>query len=176
MFRVYFSRSSSPDVFCKKGVLENFAKFTGKHPCQSLFFLRLATLLKKRLWHRCFPRNFAKFLRTPPTEHLRWLLRFLTVPKKYCMWMNSNFTGTQSWNKCKHFHLFLILMLKKSEFFNVKLILFMNNFYKHVFRSSPLQMFFKISALKNFTILRIKKRLQHNCFRVRSCHMMLTYW
>ena len=50
-------------------VLENFAKFTGKHLCQSLFFnkvagLRPATLLKKRLWHRCFPVNFAKFLRT----------------------------------------------------------------------------------------------------------------
>ena len=34
-----------------------------------------ATLLKKRLWRRCFPVNFAKFLRTPYfTEHLRWLL------------------------------------------------------------------------------------------------------
>ena len=60
-------RSSRPDVFCKKSVLKNFAKFTGKHLCQSLFFnkiegLRPATLLKKRLWHRCFPANFAKFL------------------------------------------------------------------------------------------------------------------
>ena len=27
--------------------------------------LRPATLLKKRLWHRCFPVNFVKFLRTP---------------------------------------------------------------------------------------------------------------
>ena len=37
--------------------------------------LRPATLLKKRLWHRCFPVDFAKFLRTPLlTEHLRWLL------------------------------------------------------------------------------------------------------
>ena len=27
--------------------------------------LRPATLLKKRLWHRCSPLNFAKFLRTP---------------------------------------------------------------------------------------------------------------
>ena len=26
--------------------------------------LRPATLLKKRIWHRCFPVNFAKFLRT----------------------------------------------------------------------------------------------------------------
>ena len=49
------------------GVLRNFAKFTAKHLCQSLFFnkvagLRVATLLKKRLCHRCFPVNFAKFL------------------------------------------------------------------------------------------------------------------
>ena len=27
--------------------------------------LRPATLLEKSLWHRCFPVNFAKFLRTP---------------------------------------------------------------------------------------------------------------
>ena len=43
----------------KKNVLRNFAKFTGKHLCQSLFFnnfagLRPVTLLEKRLWHRCF--------------------------------------------------------------------------------------------------------------------------
>ena len=52
----------------------------------------------------------------------------------------------------------------------------MNNFYKQILRSNCLQMFFKISALKNFAILRIKMRLQHRCFRVRSSHMMLTYW
>ena len=38
-----------PEVFCKKGILRNFAKFTGKHLCQSLFFnkvtgFRLAAL------------------------------------------------------------------------------------------------------------------------------------
>ena len=32
------AKSSRPDVFCKKGVLRNFAKFTGKHLYQSLFF------------------------------------------------------------------------------------------------------------------------------------------
>ena len=37
--------------------------------------LRSTTLLKKRLWHRCFPVNFVRFLRTPFfIEHLRWLL------------------------------------------------------------------------------------------------------
>ena len=35
---------------------------------------RPTTLLKKSLWHRCFPVNFVKFRRTPfLTEHL-WLL------------------------------------------------------------------------------------------------------
>ena len=73
-------RSSRLKVFCRKGVLRNFAKFTGKQLCQSLFFskvvgLRPATLLRKRFWHRSFPVNFAKFLRTPFfKEHLRWLL------------------------------------------------------------------------------------------------------
>ena len=67
-------------MFYKKIVLRNFAKFTGKHMCRSLFFnkvtgLRPATLLKKRLWHRRFLVNFAKFLGTPfDTENLRWLL------------------------------------------------------------------------------------------------------
>ena len=65
-----------PKVFWKKDVLRNFAKFTGKRLCQGLFFnkvagLRTATLLNKRLWHRCFPASFAKSLRTPSlTEHL----------------------------------------------------------------------------------------------------------
>ena len=64
-------RSSCPEVFHKKAVLRNFAKFTGKYLCQRLFFntvagqARPATLIKKSLWHRCFPVNFAKFLRTP---------------------------------------------------------------------------------------------------------------
>ena len=50
-------------------VLTNFTKLTEKHLCKSLFFnkvadLRPATLLKKKLWHRGFPVNFAKRLRT----------------------------------------------------------------------------------------------------------------
>ena len=37
-------RSSRPEVFCKKGVLRNFAKLTGKHLCQELFFNKVAGL------------------------------------------------------------------------------------------------------------------------------------
>ena len=74
----YTLRSSQREVFCKKGALRNLAKFTGKHLWQSLS----ATLLKKRLWRRCFPVNFAKFLRTLfLIEHLRWLLLTLEFLK-----------------------------------------------------------------------------------------------
>ena len=41
MFAGFF-RISLPKVFCRKGVLINFAKLTGKHLCQSLFFNRVA--------------------------------------------------------------------------------------------------------------------------------------
>ena len=52
-----------------KGVLRNFAKFTGKHLCQNLIFnkvagLRPATLLKKETLTQAFSCDFAKFLRT----------------------------------------------------------------------------------------------------------------
>ena len=57
-------RSSHQTCSMINDVLRNFAKFGGKRLCQSLFFnkvagLRFATLIKKRLWHRCFPVNFA---------------------------------------------------------------------------------------------------------------------
>ena len=47
-------------------------------------------LLKKILWHRCFPANFAKFLRIIFfIEHLRWCLLFV----KMCLqkWCSENF-------------------------------------------------------------------------------------
>ena len=57
----------------KKVVLRNFAKFTGKHLCQSLFFNKFAGLRpqpcnfikKEALAQVFFPVSFAKFLRTP---------------------------------------------------------------------------------------------------------------
>ena len=62
-----FNRGSRAEVFCEKGVLKNFAKFK---PASLP-----ATSIKKRLWHRCFPVNFEKFVRTPfLSEHLGGLL------------------------------------------------------------------------------------------------------
>ena len=75
----------------RKGILRHFGKFKGKHLCQSLFFnkvadLRPVTLLKKRLWHRCFPANFAKCLTIPFLQNTSG--RLLLQRPKYASGMN----------------------------------------------------------------------------------------
>ena len=37
-------KKQPPEMFHEKGVLKSFAKFTGKHLCQSLFFNKVAGL------------------------------------------------------------------------------------------------------------------------------------
>ena len=84
---IFFStiiRSSRRRCSVRKRVLRNFAKFTGKHLCQSHLSLRPATLLKKRL---CFPVNFPKFPRTPFSQNTsgRLLLHVLkAIYKTFC--------------------------------------------------------------------------------------------
>ena len=77
-FQIYENQKQPPEVFRKKDVLRNFTIFIGKHLCQSFFFNKvegLRPLLKKRLWHSCFPVNLVKFPRTPFfIEPLWWLL------------------------------------------------------------------------------------------------------
>ena len=51
---VQYVQKQPPEVFFKKGVLKNFANFTGKHLCWSLFSnnvtgLRTCSFIKKRL-------------------------------------------------------------------------------------------------------------------------------
>ena len=64
-----FYESSRPDVFCKKGVLRNFGKFTGKHSCQRLYFNKVAgqafllwNLCRKSFRRRVFLRNFLEII------------------------------------------------------------------------------------------------------------------
>ena len=57
-----------PPIVCHKKT--SLRKFHRKTPVLESFFNKVAvpkhaTLLKKRLWHRCFPVNFEVFLRTP---------------------------------------------------------------------------------------------------------------
>ena len=56
---IYFSfRSSHKRFSVKKGVLKSFENSA------ILQLLEACNFIKKRLWHRCFPVNFAIFLRT----------------------------------------------------------------------------------------------------------------
>ena len=67
-----------PEVFCKKGVLRNFAKFTEEHLCQSLSFNKAAGLrteacnfIKEETLARAFSREFWEISKnTFFTDHL----------------------------------------------------------------------------------------------------------
>ena len=69
-------QKQTPEVFCRKGVLKNFAIFTGKHLCWRFFLRklqiwRLATLLK----------------RDPNTGVFLWILR---NSQEYLYWKTSS--------------------------------------------------------------------------------------
>ena len=54
-------------MFCRKGVLKDFAKFIGKHLCQSLFFNKvtgLSNFIEKETLAQVFFYGFCEFLRT----------------------------------------------------------------------------------------------------------------
>ena len=99
-FQCVSIRSSHRRCSIKKGVPGNFVTFKGKDLRQSLFLnkvagLRPATLLKKRLWPRCFPVNFTKFLRTPFSQNtsgrlLLWFKWFKFWFGTYSLWCSSS--------------------------------------------------------------------------------------
>ena len=64
-------RSSHQRCSVIKGRHKNFATFTGKHlfVLESLFN-KVCNFIKKRLKHKCFPLNIAKFLRTPTLKNI----------------------------------------------------------------------------------------------------------
>ena len=75
-------RSSRPEVFCKEGVLKNFAKLTGKHLRQSLFFNKVAGgachFIKKETLAQVFSCEFCEiFKNTFFIEYLWWLLLYV---------------------------------------------------------------------------------------------------
>ena len=87
------------ELFCKKGVLRNFANFTGKHLCWSLFLIELQTFKPAALLK--IDSNTDVFLWNLQ-DHLIWSLR--TPASETC-----SFTWTALFNNL-HFWLKLILM------------------------------------------------------------------
>ena len=72
-------------VLCKKVFLEILQNPQENTCVRVSFLIKLgpATLLKKRLWHRSFPANSVKFLRTPFLQNisgrlLLYVSRYLT--------------------------------------------------------------------------------------------------
>ena len=94
-------RSSCPEVFYTNGILKTFAKFTGKHLCQSLFcnkFADFSPATKKETLTQVFSCGFCKiFKNTFFTEHPQWLLlKFISHHIKEILHLNTNFMGNQS--------------------------------------------------------------------------------
>ena len=69
-------RSSRPEVFLVKGVLEMCSRFTGEHPCRSVISIKLQSIfIEIALRHGCSPVNLLHILRTPfPRNTSGWLL------------------------------------------------------------------------------------------------------
>ena len=73
-------KSSYPRCTVQKVVLKNFANFTGKHECWSLFLIKLqgCNFIKKNFRRSCFSVRLAKFLRKPFFKNIcEWLLLYL---------------------------------------------------------------------------------------------------
>ena len=69
---VYILRSSHQRRFAKNGVLKNFAKFTEKHLCWSLFLIKLHKLYWKETPTQMFSCEFCdNFKNTYLEEHLQ---------------------------------------------------------------------------------------------------------
>ena len=73
----YLQKQLFAGVF-QVGILKNFTIFAEKHPCGTLFLIKLQAWRPITLTKRCFPVFIAKFLRTTLfIERLWWLLLYL---------------------------------------------------------------------------------------------------
>ena len=70
------SRSTNPEVFLRKGVLNICNKFTGEHPCRSAISIKLlCNFIEIALRHGCSPVYFLRIFQTPfPRNTSDWLL------------------------------------------------------------------------------------------------------
>ena len=76
---LHFQKQSSRGVLQKRCSWKFHKIHRQENTCARVFLIKLQAsnpqlYFKKRLWHRCIPVNFAKFLRRPFfIEHLLWL-------------------------------------------------------------------------------------------------------
>ena len=120
------------EVFWKV-ILRNLVKFTAKYLRQSFVLIKLQA---SRFWHRCFPVNFAKFLRKPFLQNsFRRLLCF----QIHFEFPNLGFVFSKSRRVFAILHCACDLILRSFTIFNSR---FLKNF-------------------KKICILKFKARLKH---------------
>ena len=68
IFKHHHSELATGGVLQEKGVLRNFAKLTGKHLCQRLFFNKVVGLWHATLFKKSVSGAWTSFYRTPPDD------------------------------------------------------------------------------------------------------------
>ena len=93
---LWMFRSSRPEMSCKKSVLRNFGKFTGKHLCQSLFLEKWqAGVQLNQKWNSDIGvflrilRNFQEqlFYRTPCASHFMEIFPLVEIGAVFCFYL-----------------------------------------------------------------------------------------
>ena len=113
-YRYTFGRSNHWRCSLRKCILRNFSTFTGEHLCQNLF----CNFIKKRLWHRCFLVNFAKFLRTYFFQNIsgRLLLFRGNQAEGFALYLQKQkLLTSRNWFQRNIFHTLLTKNVEKKE-------------------------------------------------------------
>ena len=159
----------------KKGVLRNFAEFIGKHLPESLFWWscrpEAATLLIKRLLHRCFPVNFAKFPRTTFLQNTAG--RLLLNQTSLFFWKISVWViQLRSWGVLYLWTIGTFYKRYTTNIAEVKHLLAVNYCCELSISGSP---GYRSSCSHMFQAWKfIKKKLQHRCFPVNIAKILRT--
>ena len=110
--------------FSRNSQVNTWARVCAKTLVSPMSGLRPATLLKKRLWHRCFPVNFAKFSKYLFTEHFRMTASestfYILVALLLCLLVSTKSDDVQWPLSLPHnFHRSLREKCPNAEFFQV---------------------------------------------------------
>ena len=128
-----FYRSSHPDMFCKKGVLEYLANFIGKHQYRTLFLkevwsCRPATLFQKRLMYRFF---FCEMFKTLQN---RFFILHLRISGQFEKNFRKNYLKKSSLIRVKSHGFYRSLLLKNFISFSLRKTFSLNLLLKSDFK------------------------------------------
>ena len=124
LFNVRKYRNSRPKIFCKKGVLKNFAKFTGKHLCQA----EACNFIKKLywLWHRVYFSVYFSVIFQNSLGTKFWIFAPKFAQKSEC-YLNSYYKCDRYCKVCKVW-LWCITSVSRQSLLHF--LCFLNNFCK----------------------------------------------